>query len=90
MAEQGVKTARRFFDLLHAKDVETWGELWHEHGRITVPYPPEGFPTTIEGRAEILTGFRDLFANFASFDPELTGVYPAADSDAVVVCSETA
>jgi uncharacterized protein len=85
MAEQNVDTARRFFDLLRAKDVETWGELWHELGKISVPYPPEGFPATIEGRAEILAGFRDLFDNFASFDPELTGVYPAADSDAVVV-----
>jgi uncharacterized protein len=80
-----VDTARRFFDLLRAKDVETWGELWHEQGKISVPYPPEGFPATIEGRAEILAGFRGLFDNFDSFEPDLTGVYPAADSDAVVV-----
>ena len=29
--------------------------------------------------------FRDLFANFDSFESELTGVYPASDSGAVCV-----
>jgi hypothetical protein len=50
-----------------------------------VPYPLEGFPDRIEGKQEIVGGFQDLFANFDSFESELTGVYPAADSDAVCV-----
>ena len=77
--------AREFFDLLHRKDIDAWGELWHENGRITVPYPPDGFADVIEGKATILEAFHGLFGNFASFDPQLTGVYPAADSDAVCV-----
>jgi uncharacterized protein len=36
-------------------------------------------------RSDILAGFRSLFAAFDSFEPELTGVYPSADSDAVCV-----
>jgi ketosteroid isomerase-like protein len=85
MGEQSVRTARRFFELLGRKDVDAWAELWHEQGRITVPYPPQGFPPTIDGKAAIVAGFRDLFANFDSFEAQLTAVYPAADSDAVVV-----
>ncbi len=34
---------------------------------------------------EIVTAFHDLFNNFEVFEIELSGVYPAADSDAVGV-----
>jgi hypothetical protein len=52
-----VDVVRRFFELLSRKEVEAWGELWHEQGVIIVPYPPEGFPTRIEGKAEIVPAF---------------------------------
>jgi ketosteroid isomerase-like protein len=77
--------ARRFFELLARKEIDAWGELWADQARIIVPYPPEGFPATIEGREAIVDGFRDLIAGFESFESELTAVYPAADSDAVCV-----
>ncbi len=77
--------ARRFFELLSKKDIDAWGELWHPQGRIIVPYPPEGFPSSIDGKETIMSGFRDLFQNFVSFESTLTAVYPAADSDAVCV-----
>jgi ketosteroid isomerase-like protein len=80
-----VRVVRRFYELLARKDINGWGELWHEDGRIVVPYPAEGFPSLIEGKATIVSGFETLFANFDSFESELTGVYPAADSDAVCV-----
>jgi len=78
-------TAREFFALLSSMDVEGWAGLWADDGRIIVPYPPEGFPATIDGKTEIVSGFRDLFDNFERFSTTLTGVYPAADSDAVTV-----
>ncbi|WP_181832693.1 nuclear transport factor 2 family protein [Bosea caraganae] len=80
-----VDSVRRFFALMQRKEIEAWGELWAENGRIIVPYPPAGFGTSIDGKAEILRAFRTLFANFESFAAELTGLYPAADSDAVCV-----
>ena len=43
--------AREFFELLNQKDVDAWGKLWHEQGKIIVPYPAEGFPELIEGKA---------------------------------------
>jgi ketosteroid isomerase-like protein len=82
---ENAKTARRFYELLSAKDVDSWAELWHENGRITVPYPADGFPTAIEGKADIVEGFQGLMANFRTFEANLTGVYPAGDSDAVCV-----
>jgi ketosteroid isomerase-like protein len=76
---------RRFFELLHRKEIESWANLWADEGRILIPYPPEGLSTSIDGEAEILRAFRGLFANFDAFDVELTALYPAADSDAVCV-----
>jgi ketosteroid isomerase-like protein len=83
--QQRVDVVSRFFDLLRQKDVDAWGELWHDDARILVPYPPEGFASTIDGKEQIVSGFRGLMANFESFESVLTGVYPAADSDAVCV-----
>jgi ketosteroid isomerase-like protein len=84
-AESRAATARRFFELLSAKDIDTWGELWHADAVITVAYPADGFPTEIRGKDDIVAGFHGLMANFETFKANLSGVYPAADSDAVCV-----
>jgi len=83
--ESNASTAVRFFELLGRKDLDAWSQLWHEHGAITVPYPPAGFPSIIEGKDVIVDAFRGLLANFESFESELTGVYPAVDSETVCV-----
>jgi uncharacterized protein len=80
-----VDIVRRFFELLRAKDIDAWADLWAPSGRIIVVYPPEGFASTIDGKDAIVGGFRPLFATYDTFDCELTGIYPAADSDAVTV-----
>jgi ketosteroid isomerase-like protein len=80
-----VESVRSFFALMQRKEIDAWGELWAENGRIIVPYPPADFGTSIDGKAEILQAFHSLFRNFESFEAELTGLYPAADSDAVCV-----
>jgi uncharacterized protein len=81
----GADVVRRFFQLLSEKDVPTWGELWHDEAVITVPYPATDFPHSIEGKDEIVTGFAGLMGNFETFTATIDAIYPAADSDAVVV-----
>ena len=83
--DANVDAVRRFFELMHAKDIEAWGELWAEDCRIIVPYPPDGFPTRIEGRAELLSGFRRLFGNFETYDYEIRALYRTDDPEVVVV-----
>ncbi|TDD91475.1 nuclear transport factor 2 family protein [Actinomadura rubrisoli] len=84
-AEENVGIVRRFFELLHQKDMDAWGELWADDSRILIFYPPEGFDNIIEGKEDILSAFQGLFAGYDAFETELTGIYPAADSDAVCV-----
>lgn len=79
------ETVREFFHLLSAKDISAWAALWHPDAVITVPYPAAGFPSEIRGKEQIVSGFQALFANFDIFTANLTGLYPAADSDAVCV-----
>ncbi|SDL21704.1 nuclear transport factor 2 family protein [Nonomuraea jiangxiensis] len=80
-----VATVREFFRLLSVKDVTGWGTLWHADAVITVPYPPEGFASAIRGKEDIVNGFHHLMGNFETFNAQITGIYPAADSDAVCV-----
>jgi ketosteroid isomerase-like protein len=84
-SEHNAGTARKFYDLLSQKDVDAWIELWHEDGKIIVPYPPAGFASAIEGRDTIHEAFKGLLGNFETFDSTITDVYPAVDSDAVCV-----
>jgi uncharacterized protein len=76
---------RQFFQLLNEKNIEAWGDLWHPSGRIIVFYQPEGFAPSIDGKEAIVAAFKDLIGIYESFQATLTGVYPAADSDAVCV-----
>ena len=82
---RNLETARRFFELMHRKDIDGWGELWADNGRIIVFYPPAGFGDSIDGRAAIVVAFKALFGNFESFESQLTAIYPAADSESIVV-----
>jgi uncharacterized protein len=85
ISERNVRIVRQFYDLLRQKDLDTWIKLWDEHGKITIPYPPKGLGSTIEGRASILEAFRGFMGNFARFNSNITAIYPAIDSDAVCV-----
>jgi ketosteroid isomerase-like protein len=40
-----VHVVRWFYKLLGREDIDAWSELWHEDGRIIIPYPRDGFPT---------------------------------------------
>ncbi|MFI6604840.1 nuclear transport factor 2 family protein [Nonomuraea sp. NPDC050536] len=80
-----VATVREFFRLLSMKDVTGWGELWHADAMIMVPYPSDGFASVIRGKDDIISGFHGLMGNFETFDAQITGIYPAVDSDAVCV-----
>lgn len=79
------QVVHQFFELMHHKEIDAWGDLWHDDGCIVTPYPADGFPTTIAGKDAILTGFRGLFGIFDTYDYELSDIYPAADAGAVVV-----
>jgi len=84
-SQQNAEIARTFYTLLGKKDVDTLIKLWHEDGKIIVPYPPEGFASTIEGKNAIYEAFKGLMNNFETFASTITDVYSDINSDAVCV-----
>jgi ketosteroid isomerase-like protein len=83
--DRNVRTVRAFFRFLDEKNIDAWAALWDEKGRILVPYPPAGFPDTIDGAAQIVRGFEHLFAHFGEFDATIRALYPGLDPNVVVV-----
>jgi uncharacterized protein len=75
---------RTFFELMRTKDIDAWGDLWAEDCRIIVPYPPQGFPSRIVGKANLVSGFRRLFSNFETYDYDIRALY-RTDNPAVIV-----
>jgi uncharacterized protein len=79
-----LRVVQDFFRLMHEKNIEGWGALWDRRARITVPYPPAGFPAVIEGAEQIVRGFRNLFAHFGTYDYDIRALYPTLDPDAII------
>jgi ketosteroid isomerase-like protein len=82
---RAVDIVRRFYDLLAAKDLDAWAALWHDDARITVPYPPDGFASSIVGKDAIVKTLGALLDGFSSFAAELVDVHPAHGSETVCV-----
>ena len=41
---RNVASANAFLDLLTAKDMDAWADLWAENAVQDMPFSPEGFP----------------------------------------------
>jgi hypothetical protein len=65
---ESVEAFNAFFQQMREKDISAWAQLWHPDARIVVEYPPAGFPSGDQWKDEIVSGFRDLFAHFSSYD----------------------
>jgi uncharacterized protein len=74
-----------FFERMREKNISAWAQLWHPDARIIVEYPPAGFPSEINGKNEIVAGFRDLFSHFSSYECTTRELYRTLDPNIVVV-----
>jgi ketosteroid isomerase-like protein len=85
--EANIAAVGSFFGYMNGKDIDSWIALWADDGTIFVPYPPQGvgFPTSIDGRDQILTGFKHLFDHFTSYRADVRNLYPTLDPDVVIV-----
>jgi ketosteroid isomerase-like protein len=85
MQKPHTELVRNFYKLLSEKNIPEWIQLWHDEGKIIVPYPADGFAPLIDGKTAIHTAFNDLFDNFERFDSNITGIYDDPDTNAVCV-----
>ncbi len=64
--ERNRAVVHAFFARLEAFDIHGFAELFAETGRQVMPFSPEGFPRTLEGRAAVFNQYRSMPDNFAS------------------------
>lgn len=60
-----VARTHAFLDLLTAKDMDAWADLWAEDAVQEMPFAPDGFPRRIVGRDALIRHYAEL--------PRLTG-----------------
>ncbi len=58
-----VARTHAFLDLLSAKDMTAWNDLWAEDAVQEMPYSPAGFPRRIEGKAALVRHYSNLPAS---------------------------
>jgi Ketosteroid isomerase-related protein len=80
-----LRAVHQFFELMKAKDIDGWAKLWANDGTILVCYPPQGFPDSINGKEQIVAGFRQLFGHFGTYDYQIKSTYITTNADVVVV-----
>jgi ketosteroid isomerase-like protein len=85
-----VRAVHQFFELMKSKDIDGWAKLWADDGKILVCYPPQGFPDSINGRDQIVAGFRQLFGHFGTYSYQIKSTYITTDPDVIIgheICS---
>ena len=71
---RNVASANAFLDLLTAKNMDAWADLWAENAVQDMPFSPEGFPGRVEGKAALIEHYSSL--------PDATGRMVFLDRDA--------
>ena len=84
-ATRNVDKVGRFFEFMHHKQIDQWGDLWAKDARIMIAYPPDGFASEIVGKDEIVAGFRQLFANFETYDYVVKAFYKTVNPEVIIV-----
>lgn len=57
---RNVASANTFLDLLTAKDMAAWAELWAVNAVQDMPFSPPGFPKRVEGKAALIEHYSGL------------------------------
>ena len=57
---RNIASAHAFLDLLSAKDMDAWAELWAEDAVQDMPFSPEGFPKRVEGKSALVRHYATL------------------------------
>jgi ketosteroid isomerase-like protein len=83
--EHDVYVVHRFFELLHRKELDQWGDLWNDLGRFIFFYPPDGFQPILEGKASIRAFIETVFEVFMTYTYDITALYPSPETGSVCV-----
>lgn len=83
--QQALDVHARHLQLLLAKDMDGWADLFAEDATFELPFAPRNYPERLEGQAAIRDYIKDYPKHIDLQDfPEVT-VHPTVDPDVIVV-----
>jgi ketosteroid isomerase-like protein len=74
-----------YFDLLMARDIDAWGELWAEDGKQENPFAPDGILSTYPDKKFILDWYKKTFKNRREHKFMLDHIHETTDPDTIIV-----
>ncbi|RJQ67886.1 nuclear transport factor 2 family protein [Pseudonocardiaceae bacterium YIM PH 21723] len=81
---RGSELFRHSMDLMLAKDIQSWLDLWAEDGVMEFPFAPPGWPTRLEGRSAIADYMRDYPDHIDLHEIQFLHLHQTTDPDTVV------
>jgi ketosteroid isomerase-like protein len=55
--KQQIEIVKQYFRVQEQKDLDAWGEFWHQEAWFLIPYAPEGFANIFSERDQIVNSF---------------------------------
>ncbi|MFF1484079.1 nuclear transport factor 2 family protein [Streptomyces sp. NPDC058319] len=77
--DRNLRTLRRYFTLLAARDIDTWIGLWAEDCEVRMPYSAGDLPTVIEGREALHAFYAGQAAAYTRLEYPDTELHPLDD-----------
>lgn len=85
LRKRAIAQVHAFLDLLSAKDMANWSELWADDAVQDMPYAPTGFPNRVEGKAMLVRHYSSLPASTGRMAFVARVVHPLVDPNTVLV-----
>ncbi len=76
---RNVQTLQRYFELLSARDIDTWIGLWAEDCVVQMPFSTGDLPPAIEGRTALHAFYAQQADTYTKLDYPDTEIYPLDD-----------
>jgi uncharacterized protein len=77
--------AHAFLDLLTAKDMTGWANLWADDAVQDMPFSPDGFPRQVDGKENLLKHYAKLPTNTGRMEFLDRILHPMADPHVVLM-----
>ena len=84
LRETNKQIAREFLRLLEVMDIEAWAELWAEEGIQEMPFPPDGLPPRIVGKAALYNHYKYLPEMYVSMRFPISNLQTLEDPEWVI------
>ena len=83
--KQNIEIVQQMYDAMSKKDLERWLSFWHEDGIQFIPYSPEGFPKSVNGKDALREVYTNLLSGYGNLNFTHIEIEPLADPNRVMV-----